>query len=73
MLFEGDIEMDDTDNLGDDNESFGDFVTQKEYKWNTRLGPFLLLPYTIPQGLSNQDKAQIAKMIWMYRSTTCVK
>lgn len=72
-VFEGDIEIDETDDLGNDNVSLSDFTTHKEYKWDTKVGPFLKIPFTIPDGLCDQDKAQIARAVQEFRSKTCVR
>ena len=72
-LFEGDIEVDHIDDFENEVFSFNDFVSNNDYKWNNRSGPFLKLPYTLPSGLSTGDKAQIARAVWEFRSKTCVK
>ena len=72
-IFEGDIEVDNIDDFENDFSSLNDFVTNEDYKWNMRSGPFLKLPFTIPSGLSTDDKAQIARVVWEFRSKTCVK
>ena len=72
-LFEGDLEVDNIDDFKNIISSLNDFVTNKDYKWNNRSGPFLKLPYTIPDGLGKYDKAQIARAVWEFRSKTCVK
>ena len=72
-IFEGDIEVDNVEDFQNDFSSFNDFVTNESYKWNMRSGPFLKLPFTIPSGLSTEDKAQIARVVWEFRSKTCVK
>ena len=66
LLFEGDLEFENDDELSD-------FVTSTTLKWNTKVEPFLLIPYTIPAGLSVQNKAQIAKTVREFRIKTCVK
>ena len=72
-IFEGDIEVDNIEDFGNDFSSLNDFVSNNDYKWNMRSGPFLKLPFTIPSGLSTDDKAQIARVVWEFRSKTCVK
>ena len=72
-LFEGDIEVDHIDDFENDVVSLNDFVTNNDYKWSNRSGPFLKLPFTLPSGLSTVDKAQIARAVWEFRSKTCVK
>ena len=72
-IFEGDIEVDNIEDFENDFSSLNDFVSNNDYKWNMRSGPFLKLPFTIPSGLSTDDKAQIARVVWEFRSKTCVK
>ena len=67
------MEVDHIEDYKSDNFSLNDFVTNKDYKWDNRSGPFLKLPYTLPNGLSSYDKAQIARAVWEFRSKTCVK
>ena len=73
MLYEGDIVYDNTDDIGDNVNFTSDTISEEKYKWTTKNGPFLIVPVAIPQGLSDQDKAQIAKAIWEFRSKTCIK
>ena len=72
-LFEGDIELDSTDDFGNDNSSVRDFVTEKDYKLTNKSGAFLMLPFTLPNGLTKQEKVQIKRATWEFRSKTCVK
>ena len=67
------MDVDFINDFENDISSLNDFVTNKDYKWNNRSGPFLKLPYTIPNNLGKYDKAQIARAIWEFRSKTCVK
>jgi hypothetical protein len=66
ILFEGDL-------VFDNNDELADFVASTTFKWNTKVEPFLLIPYTFPAGLSVQNKAQIAKTVREFRIKTCVK
>ena len=74
-IFEGDIDSDETDNLGYFNNSFNDVITWKNRTWNTKNGPFLEIPYTLPDniGLTEEDTTTIARAIWEFRRRTCVK
>ena len=72
-LFEGDMDTDESDNLGYFNGSFSDVVAWKNRTWNTKNGPFLEIPYTLPNGLTDSDSATIARAIWEFRRRTCVK
>ncbi len=72
-IFEGDIEVDETDNLRPFNSSLDDIVSQVERIWNTRNGPFVEIPYTIPNGITDHGKAEVARAIFEFRSKTCVK
>jgi hypothetical protein len=73
MLFEGDIELDETDDIGDNSESRSDIISNDKYKWTSKEGPFIKVPYTIPDGLLEQQKAQVARAIWEFRWKTCIK
>lgn len=74
-LYEGDIEIDETDNLGSFNGSLSDVTAWKNRTWNTKNGPFLEIPYTLPDDdlLTESDKAIIATALWEFRYRTCVK
>ena len=74
-LFEGDLETDETDSLGYFNESFSDVIAWKNRTWDTKNGPFLEIPYTIPDnvGLTETDTTTIARAIWEFRRRTCIK
>ena len=73
MIFEGDLLTDESDNLISGNESLHDLITQEDRKWDLRSGPFIIIPYTIPSGLTDQERAEIARAIWELRSKTCIK
>ena len=74
-LFEGDLETDETDNIGYFNESFSDVIAWKNRTWNTKNGYFLEIPYTIPDNavLTENDTVTIARAIWEFRRRTCIK
>ena len=74
-LFEGDLETDETDSLGYFNESFSDVIAWKNRTWDTKNGPFLEIPYTIPDNdnLTENDTSTIARAIWEFRRRTCIK
>ena len=65
-IFEGDIEYDTDHDLGD-------IVSQTVRKWNTKSGPFVIIPYTIPSKLTQKQRVQIAKAIREFRTKTCIK
>ena len=72
-MFEGDIELDSENDIEIDIDSLGAFVTEQNLKWPSKSEHFLLLPYTIPSNLLEDEKAQIAGAIWEFRKKTCIK
>ena len=72
-LFEGDIELESENDIETDDGLLGAFVTEQNLKWPSKSEHFLLLPYTIPSNLLEDEKAQIAGAIWEFRKKTCVK
>ena len=72
-IFEGDIHIDETDNLLPMTGSLNDIVTQVDRIWNTREGACIVIPYTIPQHLTDESKAQVARALYVFRRETCIK
>ena len=72
-IFQGDILTDESDNFIIGNDSLNDLITQEDRKWDQRSGPFVIIPFTIPSGLIDKERAEIARAIWELRSKTCIK
>ena len=65
MLVYGDYE-------GDQDELLGEAISNPIRLW-PKTGSVVIIPYTVPEGLSSHQQTQIDKAIDEYNSKTCLR
>ena len=64
-IFEGDIVLDDFDYVGE-------VTTDIERKW-PKSGEFVIIPFTFPPDASEQQRADIARVVLEFETKTCIR
>ena len=64
-IFEGDIVLDDFDYVGE-------VTTDIERKW-PKSGEFVIIPFTFPPDASEQQRADIARVVREFETKTCIR
>ena len=65
QLFEGDMLLDNYDYIGE-------VITNVNRKW-PKVGEVVIVPFTFPSDASEQQRADIARVVQEFESKTCIR